>query len=380
VSPSVSTVPGNRWSGAVEVTRLQLAWLLYGVGTLPLMVAIHGARELDFRLFYDSALAWRHGLPLYALRSELPFPNLNPPTLAVLLAPLSYLPFAWALAVMTAIGAGSLLASLKALTRVRMIDPSMWPWIVGAIVALPACQDVWIRGQVTWLVLYPVTRAWLSPSQFRGGAWLGLAIAIKPPLALAALLLPRRLLLVAAAVSLGVSALIVSATGVTAWTDWLALSDHVWWLPWVNNMSLFGVASRMEVGLGRLSLSELGVGMLAAIALVGLFLAGTAARTTGDRRWGLALLWSLLLSPAGWVYYLPLACGPMLPHWPRSTISRVAMILMALPLPLLVYIAQWPSGRIVGSSTYGLAALLLWIAWLRSADAKPDVGPGSRVT
>ena len=43
--------------------------------------------ETDFRTFYESAEAWRDGRPIYDTSFRL---NLNPPTLAVVLTPLTY--------------------------------------------------------------------------------------------------------------------------------------------------------------------------------------------------------------------------------------------------------------------------------------------------
>jgi hypothetical protein len=96
-------------------------------------------------------------------------------------------------------------------------------------------------------------------------------------------------------------------------------------------------------------------------------MAALVVRQTGDRRWGLAVWWSLLASPAGWSYYLPLALGPMLGSWPASPIARLGIALLTVPIPILVALGvplDVLGTRIVGM-VYTLGAWLLWIAKAR---------------
>jgi CHASE2 domain-containing sensor protein len=49
-----------------------------------------------------------------------------------------------------------------------------------------------------------------------------------------------------------------------------------------------------------------------------------------DRRWAVALAGGLLLSPLGWVYYLPLVAAPVVALAKRSIVFRCCLILALL--------------------------------------------------
>src|SRR5690242_15868492 len=71
----------------------------------------------DFDVFYRSALAVRLGQPLYANAGRLLYTNLNVPTAALVLAPLSRLREQHAFFVFSGVGACSVIAAILAARR-----------------------------------------------------------------------------------------------------------------------------------------------------------------------------------------------------------------------------------------------------------------------
>jgi len=336
--------------------------------------AIGGIRleTLDFRAFYDSALAWRLGHPPPLWVDANLTPNLNPPTLSVLLAPLTFLPLIPALVVWTALGLISLVASLRAIHAHRPLTTREWIWIGIACLGMVPFLMVWACGQLTWVLMYPVTRAWLARTPTRAGLWLSLPVAIKPPLALMALALPWQIWIVAGAGSLAAAAAVAVATGWAPWLAWLSLGRQVDWLGTPMNVSFIGNAARLQAfDVSGPTLADIHPAMSVAIVIGVVAMFAVAIRARGDRRWTLALLWSLFASPLGWIYYLPLGLGPIVSSWPsRRLAALVAVMSLSVPVWLLIPIMSWSiphwlPGFVAASSLYTVGALAGWYAWVR---------------
>ena len=170
-----------------------------------------------------------HGQALYASQSwQEPLVNYNPPHFHVLVLPLAVLPLPAAFIVWTA-GSG-LLAWLTA----RMaIQESAVEWtrrdraILAAGVLTAAGVGATLRvGQVSWYLAFIVTLAWRAARHGRwpaAGAWLGVAIGLKPFLLLfvPVLMIRRRWLAAGVAVAVAVG----SALGGAAVFGWPALQS-----------------------------------------------------------------------------------------------------------------------------------------------------------
>jgi hypothetical protein len=142
------------------------------------------------------------------------------------------------------------------------------------------------------------------------------------------------------------------------------------WLQHDANLSVWGIAARTTALSNGTSLATLGW-PVAAIAIGVWLLAGVIAiRARGDRRWPLALIGALWLSPLGWAYYLPVALGPMLSAWRPSWFGRLGLVLLALheqPVRNL-----WPDApHALTAWAYGLGAMLLWVMWARPPATSP---------
>lgn len=312
----------------------------------------------DFHGFYNAARI-RAG---WAIDDTPTPPNLSVPILSIILVPLAALPLLTAFWVWTGIGAAAIAASLWRITEVRDINAARIWFTAGALLVLMPCVTAWVAGQVTWVLVWIVTEAWASASMRRAGIWLGVAIALKPPLALMAILLPRRIWSVAGVTSMGLVLASVPLLGFSAWADWLASGRSVNWLSQADSVSFWGWAARLTAPPGaRAGIADLPIWSLTIILVLAVGLAVIVRRAGGDRRWGLALIWSLWVSPLGWIYYLPVALGPMLSSLPASRAVWTALICLLVP---------WPVTGVPYAAVYLGSVLLLWIAW--SVSTRPS--------
>lgn len=285
-------------------------WLLAGC-LLAVLFTGSALRELaanaparDFAAFHASGHAMAHGSWYAGTRPDRP--NLNPPTFVLLTAPIMRLPLATALVLWSLLGAVSLAASLWTVARVLTLPA---PWAV-ALPALLLCsfpaRVAWSQGQVTWVLLFPLTMAWAAWRDGRrvvAGAWLAPAIALKPILALLPFALGIPTLLAAGAGSALLTGAAIGITGWQPWADWLAQAQGISWLAKPDNLSVWGVAA-------RLALPRAGAMVLAGAVAGGLLWMAYRAKDA-DRRWWLGGVFTLALSPLGWAYYLPLWIGPL---------------------------------------------------------------------
>lgn len=340
-----------------------VSWTTAGLTLLAIIPFTNTPATIDFHLFYESAIELRDGM-LGARGID----DLNPPTFALFFAPFTLLPLHTAYLCWFVTSAACVAASLIASAQRSRWSLETWLWVVGGLGALLPARIGWTEGQVTWLLLLFVTFAWLTADvPLKSGLWLGVAVAIKPPLALMALLLPWRIMLVAAAVSMTITGLVIGALGWLPWLRWMERLGAVDWLAKPINGSLWGVATRIQTGWiwAPIRLRDVDAWLFAAVLAIGAALAWRAIRRAGDRRWVLAGLWSILLSPAGWIYYLPILIGPMIASWRATTSLRLAVILMLIPVPVVAAPAGTPIGAVLGGSVYFGAILLLWWNWDR---------------
>jgi len=317
------------------VDRLSLAWMCLGIARLAQTLWVVDPVTVDFHGFYASGFAARAGERWPGVP---PYPNLNSPVFADLLAPLSLLPIRSAWWVWSLAGAVSLGLTLRMLWRRGLIRTTQWPWIFGALGLCQPAIQTWWHGQVAWLLLYPITRAWLSRSAIVSGVWLGAVVALKPPLALIVVFLPLPTSLTAASVSVAIIIAHVGIRGAQRWSDWYALAAGAPGLREPANASLFGVATRLQFGWNDAAvfLSDVALGWWigwGCVALIAGWLAITAR--TPLRRWIVALSAGTFLQPLGWTYYIVWWLGPMLAAWRSTPVSITAVVLLTEPVLML---------------------------------------------
>lgn len=341
-------------------------------------VALHNyvtrAPLIDFLTFYTEGRALLDGVPLYTVGDGRW--NFNSPALtAFVFAPLALLPYPlvltlWFLLSVAGFGFG-----------VRTIGHELG-WSRDQTVALGALIllthgsfQTWAIGQLTFpLLFYPMTRAWIAYRRgelVQAGAWLAPAIVAKPPLALAAILLPVPVWLTAGTLSAGMSALTVFWTGLEPWRVWLEIGSHVgsdpetaMFLSRPFNVSLWGLAARLQDHAA--TIGALHPLLVTAVLLGGVTLAWLASHQTNrDRRFLCAGLFSTLLSPLGWAYYLPLVAGPAAALWTGSWSQWLIWAVLVLPIGM-----EQGLGVLIGS-TFCFATLAAWWVFWPVSDTVP---------
>jgi hypothetical protein len=327
----------------------------------------------DFGAFYFSGQAWNAGRSIYdAGRSDLP--NLNPPSaIAVLFAPLAEVPLRAAGALWQLLGAAALGVSAWRIARALSLPMHAGLAAAGIGLLSVAARYVWLEGQITWLLLVPATEAWLayrSRSPVVAGVWLGVIIAIKPFFALAALALGVRTTLGAGVLSAGLTVLSLPFTSLTPWQEWLALGPRIS-ITWPLSGSVWTLGARAE-GAAPMdvvfwtTLSPLTLSAIAAAALLGAVAA--VRQRDPDARWTSAIAVALLLSPLGWIYYLPFAAGALVALWSTSRWSpwlTAAIFTCCLPMNVLfqaIAAGRWAAVSLGAAYTWALLTIVfgLW--------------------
>lgn len=314
----------------------------------------------DFGLIYRSANALFTRSPAYNV------PNLNPPTLSLLMAPLFKLSlpsawFAWSIA-----GCFGIAISMAIARRTAALSPEALLWTLGACGALAGSSMAWHLGQITWIVLPFITAAWADSRRdrrIRAGIWLGIAIAIKPPLLLVAICMPLVVAGSATFTAVAVTAAGVLSTGLAPWLGWIRLSRTINWIGQPLNASLFGVAARTSTGRSvGFAMAQFGITTFVAIAVIAIAMAWRARHADDDDRWTLALLLSIMVSPLGWAYYVPLLLFPSAAAWRKTGVIAAGLLCVPIPFP-------WISGAngdavtVLVGLIYPTALAIAWFAW-----------------
>jgi hypothetical protein len=200
----------------------------------------------------------------------------------------------------------------------------------------------------------------------RAGLWLAPAIAAKPPLALVALALPWPITASAGIAAATGTVMIAVVTGLEPWIAWLDQSSKVDWLAAPANASLWGFVARWQAGglSNGVSLSNLHPSVLLGSLLV---IAGAwriaFTEPSRDRRFFFAILWSLLASPLGWIYYLPLSFQAAVASWPRTNLAWTACALAMIPFGNRETFDPWMQ------PCFFAVIPCAWLAWTRSQKA-----------
>ena len=351
----------------------------------------------DFRVFYHSALLFRQGGDMYGPSvatlvtlndgQHWQLWNMNPPHFHLLLLPLAWLPERTALGCWLAINGAAAAASVWLISRELRVQ---WTaaglgWAALGALVFSATGATLFTGQLTFVIMLPVTAAWVAARRGRwgsAGVYLGAAASIKPFLGLFFLgfLAARRF--GAAMTMIGASSIAAAAGaivfGIDAYAGWLRSLSAVDWRWAAMNGSFAGIVSRslaenpsfapivhapQLVGIATTTLSVVVGGV--ALALI-----ARSQRLSVDWLFVLLLLSALLASPLGWIYYLWLVVGPMaglfVSSWGLTSRTQRAMAVLAVPGVFcpLVFLAGWsatPWASWTVGSIYFWTAFCLWL-------------------
>ncbi len=335
----------------------------------------------DFFVFLNSAHWLREGADLYQhpLRAG-PGYNLNPPAALLVFLPFSYLSDANAFLAWTAVSLGAYLLAAYWITRT--LAPGRLVSIGSLLLVSQPVIIALLLGQTAALVMLLMTAAWMadrSDRTRRAGVLLGTAIALKPFLGVFlayALWRRSRPFVAGMAMGIGGTAIIgLAVGGVSGYRSWLAALHQISWIAHWLNGSLLGFFTRTLSDTPEvLHMTPVAVRphlvyplWYAAVVSVVAVSARALLRTHDrDRAWSLLLVASLLISPLGWMYYLPSAAGPLVAVMERASRGTRALIGVGYACLLIPPSAMPTLGALqtaLSGSVYTWA-VVLWFAGL----------------
>ncbi len=213
-------------------------------------------------------------------------------------------------------------------TRIEL-TPRLKKWMVVGLLSFSAMGVAMVTAHISFPLMLLITLSWRDARHGRwgkAGAWLGLALSIKPFLLIfIPYLVLKRCWRGVAAVGLTVGLafllglLVFGPESHHSWLRVLSRADSWAWLP--LNASLYGLLSRtltktplytpivaLDPGLVRLAWLVLGI----PVGFVALLRVLTNSSSHGtDRAFAILLVSALILSPLGWIYYFWLPVGPI---------------------------------------------------------------------
>ncbi|MGH9385435.1 MAG: glycosyltransferase family 87 protein, partial [Vicinamibacterales bacterium] len=217
----------------------------------------------DFGKFYYSARAFLEGADMYAPTPAtampvgqgrtLEFANMNPPHFHLLVLPIARLQPLPAILVWTLVSVLGLAISVRAVAREIGIrwTASRILWALLGILVCSATEATILTGQVSFVLLLPLTLAWVAARRGRWRAsavWLGVLASLKPFFVVFAiyLIVKRR---VAATLTMGAAALACSLLGLAvfgwdAYRSWVSALRGIQWTWAVMNASLHAPLAR----------------------------------------------------------------------------------------------------------------------------------------
>jgi hypothetical protein len=384
-------------SGSCPATRRPPSWwAVYGEPLLGIvasvvvfgtLLAVHqiattGLRD-DFTVFLESARWLRAGVDPYQ-RPALAGPgnNLNTPAAALVFLPFSYLPTAVAYELWTAFAIVALVVAARWISIA--VAPGRSLTVAAAVLITQPVIVSLLLGQTTALLMLLVTAAWIADRDdrlWRAGLLMGIAIAAKPFLGLFAFyaIWRRSRALVAGLAGGAAGTLIVGlmVSGIGGYRSWVSALGEISWTAHVLNASLLGFLTRTftttpEVLHTTPLLVRPGLVQplwwVSAAVVIALGARGLLPTRNRDRAWSLILLGSLMLSPLGWMYYAPLAAGPLLAVAMKSG-GFTRGLFMGGYLCLLLPPFSTPRLGVTNSallgSMYALALTVLFVGVLR---------------
>lgn len=376
--------------------RLDSLWDIYGaplvlvaacIVTIVAVARRPDAGTTDFRTFYQSGHQYLANTDPYVPFDPERGPNLNPPWVVAIMAQLCRAPLPVAVAVWWAFSFVCLFGAIALIARA--VAPGQAVALASLVLVTQAAYSNLRLGQVAWPLMLLMTAAWLADRSRRPllcGVLLGIAASWKPfLLVFVPYLIWRRewralVAMTGTAVVTGVIGLV--AVGVGGYQSWFASLRLVGWAGHPLNASLRGMISRALAMPALLEQHTTPIvsapqwldAVWVAISMIvsAITIVRVVVRHDIDVGWaGLALL-ALLVSPLGWVHYVPIATGPLVAAVldGRRRALRPAVVgwlLLCVPFAWLKGATFGPLLTLTVASSYGWGTLLLLAAALRSA-------------
>jgi alpha-1,2-mannosyltransferase len=366
----------------------------------------------DFGKFYYSTQAFLAGGNMYGPTLATSFPitqtanaylgNMNPPHFHLLLLPLAHLEPRTAIVLWAGASVISLLVSFRLIGRELNIQ-----WTFAAIacatfatIVCAATGAVIVTGQVTFLLMLPMTLAWICARNGRwasAAVWLGILASVKLFLAVFLIYFAVRrrwramlVMVLTALTCFGVGTLTFGVANQLAWLRELSGVDWAW-LP--MNASVGGFLSRtlgpspVFASIANVAAAVKPVAAIAMFVMLGVTTRATAidqSRHSVDRAFMGFTLAALLVSPLGWIYYVWILAGPALAVWldrslTTSPASKVPLALatVGLTMPLFVPLIgrSHPFGTVTLGSIYFWTLFALWLSLVTSGRGQRPARP-----
>lgn len=281
--------------------------------------------------FYDIELvrhfAYLYGPPSQLLLEQISFPY--PPPTMLLIAPMGWFEMETAFPLWQGLHLLFLGGALVLLWR-RFLGESAWRGMALAVIlvaGLHPTMDTLYSGQTNFLVLLLLLLFGRDQDRRRGGLWLGLALFVKPFMAVVLLYVVLRrqwhiiagLIITLIGASLAAALIFGPAVFVHYLTDSSLFSSYgTYRITMPFNQSLLAVLMRLiHADLGQVSPFTHPL----YLAIAGFFTAVTAIWVYGlgdkNREWGLALtvVLALLIYPHSLIYYMVLLIVPLALIW-----------------------------------------------------------------
>jgi len=382
---------------AFQIYGVPLLLIVAGLTIVPTLINTLPDQQRDFSAFLESARALRQGLDPYHDPAAARVLNTNPPAFLLATLPLTFMPEAAAFGVWTTAAILGLLLSLV-ITANALKLPFKHLLIVAA--GLQGVSASLRFGQVTLLLMPLMTLAWRADREKRvdsAAGWLGVLIYLKPFVGVLGLyVLWRRewrafgTMVVTYAALFGIG-LLAGPSVTTSWlstlgelgektthvvnASWPALVGRVFtvdlsqptpaYTPWFVNPSL---------AMGLSIAGVLAIGAVSAWAI--------HRDRHRDTQWAILGTTMLLISPLGWMYYIPLLIPPLAAVIPAA--RRIAPIVVAgallwVPSSLLArnHFGPLATATIASAYTWGLGLLWATLCVGSSIDSIRESSPGS---
>lgn len=388
-------------AGLVALSLLCAAAFIWDVILMRTMISL---QMNDFGRFYYSARAFLDGTDMYApspatqwgagaIEGAQQLLNLNPPHFHLLVLPLARLAprmavMLWMMASIFALVLSLVLVAREinfAMTGTRTMLALLF------VLACAASQAVFVTGQLAFLMLLPVTLCWRDARHARwerAGAWLGVLVSVKlfflifVPYFIAGRRWRALAAMIATAFACLAGGLIVfHVDNYWSWIDALRQSGDWAWLG--MNASALGIFQRAFTSTPGFQPVVIAPSLVRGWLLVAGVIAFTtlsvtfvdSSQSSVDRAFALLLIAAQMASPAGWIYYLWLAAGPLAAvtlrehplvflaegratHW----LMVIALAGFFTPITVPYTLQRTALATLTAGSVYFWATLTLWTA------------------
>ena len=338
-----------------------------------------GNNQNDFAIFYYSAQNFFEGKNIYfpiplekigeispeiksILRTDSFFPNLNPPFQTLLFLPFTFINLQRANLVWAALSLMFGLISARIIANnqpLKPVDKRSFLMPVIMLFAFFPTLAAFKVGQISLLILLLVVAGWSASRAGKdraAGIFLGLALSLKLFIGLFIIffLIRRRWKLLAWYIGtfLATSFLALFVFGIDAYRQYIVNIRDITWYEHSWNVSFTGFFTRLFGGTDNISflnwpeMINIVVFSLSLISVIILIWVawpryGLSSAIRFDLGYALTLVFMLLISPLGWIYYFPLLFLPaILILWISTRWKN--QFLKALVISLWVLMTIWP--------------------------------------